>query len=300
MDTYYLETIELTKVFRHNIAVNKVNLHMKEGEIYGLIGQNGAGKTTIMKMITNLINRTSGDIIIHGKKDTIKNHTPIGTLIETPGLINNLSAYENIRIKCNLAGIKDGDKHTKELLAMVGLDDTKHKPVKEFSLGMRQRVGIALAIVGFPKIILLDEPINGLDPQGIIEMRNLFLKLKTMGITIMISSHIIEELKKVADTFGIIHKGELIKEISRSELDTTTQSSIRIEVDDVHAARKILCDIPNITIKENSLIIPDVTLQTSRLNKILVDKGIQVSMLFIEHEASEEIILKLMEGNVYA
>lgn len=217
---YIIETKDLTKRYGQHLAANAVSLHVKRGEIYGFIGRNGAGKTTCMKMICGLTCPTSGSIQLFGKstQESGKLRSRIGSLIEEPGLYYEMTAYENLKCKCLMTGI-DQKGYIDGILELVGLSYARNRKAKAFSLGMRQRLGIAMTLVGNPDILVLDEPINGLDPQGIAEMRQLFVRLKEeRHLAIMISSHILEELSKLADTFGIIHDGKLLQEISHAQL----------------------------------------------------------------------------------
>lgn len=220
---YILETTALTKEYQGIRAVNDIGIHVAQGDIYGLIGRNGAGKTTTLKMIGGLARPTSGSFSLFGysyQEAAQKNlFSQIGTLIEEPGVYTSMSAYENLRIKCILAG-KDDHAYIMELLEAVRLDRTGKKKVKGFSLGMKQRLGIALALVGEPKLIMLDEPTNGLDPQGIVEIRELIKRFnQEKQITFIVSSHILGELGRIANRFGIIHEGKLITEFEKRELD---------------------------------------------------------------------------------
>ena len=212
---HLIETNELTKNYRGKAAVDKVSLHVKKGEIYGLIGKNGAGKTTCMKMLAGLVRPDGGEIIKHpGKNGALKT----GCLIENPGLYYDMTAYENLKCKCLLEGSYSKD-YADSLLKFVDLENVGKKKAGQFSLGMKQRLGIAMALAGDPEFLILDEPINGLDPQGILQMRNLFTKLRDeKKVTIMISSHILSELDKVADTVGIINNGKLIREVDEEIL----------------------------------------------------------------------------------
>ena len=231
---YILETQNLTKIYGQKDAARDVNIHIREGQIYGLIGRNGAGKTTIMRMISGLSTPTRGDYTLFGKtgREKGKMLKNVGVLIEHPGLYPRLSAYENIKIKCIGMGLNPKGT-VEELLRTVGLENTdKRKAAGSFSLGMRQRLGIALALVGDPKILILDEPINGLDPQGIAEMREMLEKLRgEKGITIMVSSHILDELSKIADALSgiginaakIEHDGSLT--VSERMEDTAQMAS---------------------------------------------------------------------------
>ena len=207
-----LETRNLTKQYGHYKAVNGVSLHIKKGAIYGFIGRNGAGKTTCLKMISGLAEATDGEIELFGYKgkDLRQIRSRVGCLIEAPGLYGSMTAYENLNIKCKLFGIKKKG-YIEEILRVVGLDNVGRKKTKHFSLGMKQRLGIGLALVGEPDLLVLDEPINGLDPQGIAEIRDTILRLKNeRSMTICISSHILEELSKIATDYGIIHPREAI------------------------------------------------------------------------------------------
>ena len=220
MSEILLETHALTKQFRRHKAVSEIDMHIKRGAIYGFIGRNGAGKTTFLKMISGLTAPSSGDYSLFGYsgKDLSKVRSRVGCLIEEPGLYKNMSAFDNMMIKAKMFGIND-KKYVLGLLDEVGLSDVGRKKTKNFSLGMQQRLGIALAMVGNPDFLVLDEPINGLDPQGIVEVRDMLVGLaKERNITILISSHILEELSKVCTDFGIIHKGKLLQELSQEQL----------------------------------------------------------------------------------
>lgn len=221
---YILSTDNLTKTYKKVKAVDSINLHLNKGDIYGFIGRNGAGKTTTLKMLCGLANPTSGTFSLFGQsyEDTIANNafSRIGCLIEEPGLYGNMTAFDNVYLKCLSAGIKDKE-YARNLLKLVDLDETGKKKAKGFSLGMRQRLGIAIALVGEPELLILDEPTNGLDPQGILEIRETILKLnKEKNITFIISSHILEELSKIATRYGIIDKGHLLEELSAEELNS--------------------------------------------------------------------------------
>ena len=203
---YILETQDLTKQYDKHVAIDHINMFVRAGAIYGLIGQNGAGKTTILKVIGGLAKPTSGKIYLSGK---------VGALIEQPGIYPEMSARQNLKLKCLAMGI-NSKGHIDELLEVVGLSKVGKKPVKKYSLGMKQRLGIALALVGFPDLVIMDEPINGLDPQGIVEFREMIARLNSeRKITFIISSHILGELSKIATDYGIIHNGIMIEQMSK-------------------------------------------------------------------------------------
>ncbi|WP_418437275.1 ABC transporter ATP-binding protein [Blautia sp.] len=215
-----VQTNNLTKQYGQHKAVNNVNLSVRKGEIYGLIGRNGAGKTTILRLISGLAKPTNGSISLFGQnsRDSIYMQKHIGLLIETPGIYLDMSARDNVKLKCMAIGISN-NSYIAELLKNVGLSAVDKKKVKCFSVGMKQRLGIALALVGNPELVILDEPTNGLDPQGIAEIREIIVQLNTeKNITFIISSHILGELSKIATCYGIIEKGELKRQFLKTEL----------------------------------------------------------------------------------
>lgn len=291
---YILTTENLTKTYGKKDAAKDVNIHIREGEIYGLIGRNGAGKTTVMRMISGLSRPTSGSYTIHGER---KNG--VGVLIENPGIYKNMSAKENLKLKCIAMGC-DSDEYIEELLKTVGLEDTGKKNAGSFSLGMRQRLGIALALVGDPKMIVLDEPINGLDPQGIVEVRQTLEKLKDeKGITIMISSHILDELGKLADSYGIIHKGELIDEFSNDSLAERCGEYVAIKTDDNKTAIEIIKSkgYDDISVTHDGFIHVDKAVtETAEINKALVNGGVGVIEIYIKNISLEDYYLNITGG----
>ena len=229
---YVLRTDLLTKFFKKKAAVNKVSMNVPKGAIYGLIGINGAGKTTIMRMVAGLAAPSGGSIELFGSNDLVANRSKLGCVIENPALYPNMTARENLEAFRRLAGIED-ESIIDSILETVGLKDVdKKKKAKNFSLGMKQRLSIGIALIGDPEFLILDEPINGLDPTGIAEMRDLFLKLKEQGKTILISSHILGELSKLATHYGFIHNGKIIKEISAAELEMSMDKCVEVEVRD--------------------------------------------------------------------
>ena len=242
MSDNILITDNLTKRYGDKNAADKINIHVKKGEIYGLIGRNGAGKTTILKMLSGLSTPTEGSYSILGKtgKELDSVRAKVGALIENPGIYPSMSAYENLKLKC-IAMDRNEDAYINELLSLVGLQDTGKKATKNFSMGMKQRLGIALALIGDPEIIILDEPINGLDPQGIAAMRDILKTLsKEKGLTIIISSHILEELAKIADAYGIIHDGKLLVELTAEELEEKCGEYTVLKTDNNEKAADIL------------------------------------------------------------
>lgn len=297
---YILSTTDLTKTYGKQIAANKINIHVKKGEIYGLIGRNGAGKTTVLRMISGLSNATSGTYSINGKsgKDLAKEKKQVGTLIEAPGLYPHLTAYENMKIKCIAAG-KNNREYINELLELVGLTKAANRRAGEFSLGMRQRLGIALALAGDPEIIILDEPINGLDPQGIVEVREILFKLsKEKGITIIISSHILDELAKIADSYGIIHGGVLIDEMTSQQLDERCGEFIILKTENDEKAAELLKEmgITSFELKDDSIRITDSSANTNEIAKKVIAADIALREIFINRLTLEEYYLNLTGG----
>ncbi|MCQ9210154.1 lantibiotic protection ABC transporter ATP-binding protein [Granulicatella seriolae] len=205
--TYIIETKNLRKEYKHQVALNKVSISVEKGTIYGLLGPNGAGKSTLLKLITRAILPTSGEILFNGRNLNEKDLKEIGAMIESPAIYPNLTAYENLEVLTTLLNIDKA--RINDVLKIVSLENTGKKLAKEFSLGMKQRLGIAMALVNHPKLLILDEPTNGLDPVGIQEFRELIKTFAKQGITIILSSHILSEVQQVADKIGIINHGHL-------------------------------------------------------------------------------------------
>lgn len=205
-----LETTNLTKKFKNQVALDHVNIHVPANQVYCLLGPNGAGKTTLMKILTGMISATEGSISFAGHEWSRKDLASIGSLIENVPLYGNLTARENLQVICNLRGVDTNE--IDNILATVGMDQTGKKLAKNFSLGMKERLGIGLALVGSPKLLILDEPTNGLDPLGIQQLRNLIAEFKKKDITIIISSHMLSEVEHLADNIGIIGNGKLLLE----------------------------------------------------------------------------------------
>ncbi len=298
---YILQTNHLTKQFGNYQAVNHVSLHVKRGEIYGFIGKNGAGKTTFMKMASGLASPSSGEIELFGaiNGEASKYRSRIGNLIEAPGLYPGMTGIENLKCKTLALGIQKRG-YEQELLDTVGLGKTGNKKVKNYSLGMRQRLGIAMALAGGPDLLILDEPINGLDPEGMAEIRDMLLRLKEeKNISIMISSHILEELYKIADTFGIIHQGQLIKEISKEELTEQCSDYTELIVSDTACACTVLETYGIHRYKvtgDRTIFIYDKSDSFGELNKALVQAGCMVQSIRVVQETLENYFLKLTGG----
>lgn len=305
MSEYLLSTKGLSKCFGHHKAVDHVNLHIRKGAIYGFIGRNGAGKTTCLKMISGLAEPTEGEIEIFGYKgnDLKQMRSRIGCLIEAPGLYENMTAYENIKTKCLFCGIHQKG-YIEDILEIIGLSHTGKKKAKHFSLGMKQRLGIGLALVGEPDLLVLDEPINGLDPQGIAEVRDtLSILQQERNLTILISSHILEELSKLATDYGIIHNGTLLQELTREELMRRCSERIEIVLDEPRRAVPILdrLGFTQYQATDSSHIqVYERLSESAMLNMELSKAGILVKSITITNEELETYFLNLTGGAAHA
>ncbi|MGH0589403.1 ABC transporter ATP-binding protein [Bacillus mycoides] len=299
--SYILKTNQLTKSFEGREVVSGVNMHVKKGEIYGFLGPNGAGKTTIMKMITNLIKPTSGEIEIFGEKltdtsfDVLKR---MGTIIEYPIFYDKLTAIENLYLHCEYMGYYD-KKSIDHALDLVKLHNIENKKVKDFSLGMKQRLGIARAITTKPELLVLDEPINGLDPIGIKELRELFKMLcKEYGITLLVSSHILAEMEQMSDTIGIIQNGKLIKEVSMKSINGEQTEYIEVTVQDVKKAAYILdhnLGVRNYKImSEQTIRIYEMKVTQQEISKAFIMNDIEIESINKKHSSLEEYFLNTM------
>ena len=282
MSNTVLETINLTKKYKKFIALDNASITIKKSDIYGLIGRNGAGKTTLMKVITTLTNKTSGEFKLFDSSDSelTESKRRIGCLIENPAFFPNMSEYKNLKYYAIQKGIID-EKQIDEALKLVNLNEVKNKKFKTFSLGMKQRLGIALAILDNPDFIILDEPINGLDPIGISDLRETFKKLnEERDITILISSHILSELYAVATKFCIIEKGKVIKELTKEELDLECSKCIVIKTDNVKKAATVLEKELKTTnykvIDDKEIRLYDYLEQSNSVNKSLIKNDVNV------------------------
>ena len=283
MNENVVEINNLCKTYKDTKAVSHVNMTIKKGDVYGFIGRNGAGKSTTLKMIVSLIFPTSGQIKLFGESRNKFTDRRIGSLIENPGLYPNLSAYDNMEFKAIAMGLKDKEKII-ELLNLVKLDFKSKKIVKKFSLGMKQRLAIALALLGNPDLLILDEPINGLDPEGIRQIREVIQYLnENKKMTIIISSHILGELSKVATRYGIIRDGQMIEEISAKELDQKCRDYLSLKVEQVEKAIPLLendLGIYDYIVHENNEIRIYDNIESSKINLVLTKHNIKINQIY--------------------
>lgn len=298
-ENYAVETAALTKRYKNKAAVNKVDLKVREGAIYGFIGRNGAGKSTTLKMLCGLAEPTEGDIKLFGKPvNDPAAARRIGCLIESAGLYPNMTARQNMIMKAKCMGLAD-EKSVERILAVTGLSETGNKKAKHFSMGMKQRLGVALALLGNPDLLILDEPINGLDPEGIREIRQLIRQLNEEGKTFIISSHILGELSRISTHYGIIKDGNLIEQVSREELERKCKDYFQIEVNDVKRALPLIMEhIPDIRpeVYDNRIIRLYDLKEGAELNRLLVENKIQVYSSGFHHMDLEEYFLNRMDG----
>ena len=305
MVDYVIETKGLSKQYSHDLVVNSVDMHVEKGKIYGLLGKNGAGKTTTMCMLLNLTYPSSGEIFLFGKdpkKYSNELYSKIGSIIETPGFYENLTAYENLKIIGKIRGGYD-PRNVELALEMVNLSDAKSKKFKDFSLGMKQRLGIAAAIMHSPELLILDEPINGLDPFGIKEIRALLKRLShDFGITILISSHILSEIENLADVIGFMDNGVLIDEISREELHGRLNKFVEFEVSDVDSAVNILEKLElkenrDFTFRDKTICLYSHLELRDKFNALFVKAGIDVKKVNLCEENLEEFFTRFISNN---
>ena len=299
---YVLTTHALCKNYQHFKALNGLSMNVPKGAIYGFVGKNGAGKTTLIRLICGLQTPSSGDYAIYGingtTKEIVQARRRMGAIIEAPSLYQDMSAEENLKMQYRILGLPSFTG-IPELLKLVGLEDAGRKKAKNFSLGMRQRLGIAVALAGDPDFLVLDEPVNGLDPQGIIEIRELILRLnKERQITVLISSHILDELSRIATHYGFIEKGRIVKEISAKELEASCRKCIRLEVSESKALARVL-DSMQIEYTILSDTGADVYTKINPTELVLALKEADCDVLSIREreESLESYYINLMGGN---
>ena len=296
MSDIILELKDVTKMFGKDQVLNRVSLTIFKGDIYGLIGRNGAGKTTLMKIITDLTRKTSGEIFLLSNRTYIKNLERVGAIIESPVAYVNLSAYQNLKILCMQKGIQDYSV-INEALQFVNLTNTGKKKFKQFSLGMKQRLGLAMALLNNPDFLILDEPINGLDPIAIIEFREILERInREKNTTILISSHILSELYQVSNRFGFIHNGEIIEEITKKELDDKCSSTIVIETTQIEQLSVLLekLQVKFKVINDKQVQLKGNTITVADLNQQIFESGIRIDEIRRNDENLEEYYTNLL------
>ena len=292
-------TQNLTKMYGDKAAVSSMDMHVKQGDIYGFIGRNGSGKSTTLKMLCGLAFPTQGSIRVFGQslsRESVRKR--IGVLIESPGLEPGRSAYENMYLKASLMGIVDPDKEIRELLTLTGLNPDNKKLVKRYSMGMKQRLGIAMALLGGPDLLILDEPINGLDPEGMNQLRSLLVDLnQKKGVTILVSSHILGELSKMATRYGIIKDGCLVKEISKEELSAECKDYLYLKTSDSKMAAVLLEEklrIRNYEVRPEGEIRIYQKADSGQITTVMTSAGISVFAIYGHQQDLEGYFLDLM------
>lgn len=298
---YIMETVGLRKSYKGNVVVNDVNIHVPKGAIYGFVGPNGAGKSTVMKMILNLIQPEAGEVQLFGEKVTDQSYEVfkrVGSIIENPYFYEKMTARQNLELHCDYMGFPNKER-IDEVLQMVDLQNVEGKQIHHYSLGMKQRLAIARAILAKPEFLILDEPINALDPEGIREMRNLFQRLNQEDeTTIFISSHILSEVDLIADTIGIIQHGNLLAELPIEEIHKHQTEYISLQVDDVAHAATLLeqMDITNFSVLDQEFIrIYDSNISGKVLSKALIESGVGLESLGRKQDTLEDYFFQLTE-----
>lgn len=298
---YIMETVGLRKSYKGNVVVNDVNIHVPKGAFYGFVGPNGAGKSTVMKMILNLIQPEAGEVQLFGEKVTDQSYEVfkrVGSIIENPYFYEKMTARQNLELHCDYMGFPNKER-IDEVLQMVDLQNVEGKQIRHYSLGMKQRLAIARAILAKPEFLILDEPINALDPEGIREMRNLFQRLNQEDeTTIFISSHILSEVDLIADTIGIIQHGNLLAELPIEEIHKHQTEYISLQVDDVAHAATLLeqMDITNFSVLDQEFIrIYDSNISGKVLSKALIESGVGLESLGRKQDTLEDYFFQLTE-----
>ena len=296
-----IQTMGLSKRYKDNWAVDHLDLRVEQGDIYGFIGRNGAGKSTTLKLLCGLAQPTQGEALIFGKpiRDSVARRR-VGSLIEQPGLYPDLSGRENLRLYATLLGLDSPARQVDEILETVGLSPKEKKPVKHYSMGMKQRLGVGLALLGGPDLLLLDEPINGLDPEGIREMRELLLRLnRERGLTLLISSHILGELSKIATRYGIIQQGRMVEQITAGELTQKCTDYLHLQADQPQKAAALLereLRLSRWEMRPEGEIRIYEAVDTKAVGQILTQAGIAVEEMGLHRQDLESYFLERMGG----
>ena len=298
--SYILQTSHLSKTIDGKQLVTDVNIHVKKGEVYGFLGPNGAGKTTVMKMLTNLWKPTSGTVALFGKaleKTSYEVLKRMGSIIEFPTFYDHMSGKDNLQLHCEYMGYYNKGS-VEEALQMLGLSDAADRPAGSYSLGMKQRLGIARAILCKPEFVILDEPTNGLDPAGMKQIRDLFRMLCTeYGMTLMISSHLLPEIESIADTVGVIHHGKMMKEISMKEIAETNTAYIELAVEDTKKAAYVLAEKMQLSnfkiVNDSGIRIYEQGVTTQKISRELMANDVEIASISQHTETLEDYFLKI-------
>ena len=298
---YILTARSLGKRYKNFKALNDFSIHVPKGAIYGFVGKNGAGKTTFIRLVCGLQEPSAGSYAIYGTENNdpgiSRCRRRMGAVVETPSIYQDMTAEDNLKEQYRIIGLPSFDS-IPELLRLVGLENTGKKKAKHFSLGMKQRLGIAIALAGNPDFLILDEPVNGLDPQGIIEVRELILKLnREKGITFLISSHILDELSRLATHYGFIDSGHMVKEMSAAELDAACRKCIRVQVSDVRALSRVLDEMDlEYSILSDTMADIFAKINVSQLALALAEQGCDILSLDEREESLESYYVNLIRG----
>lgn len=300
---YVLETYALSKKYKDRFAVKDVNMHVEEGDIYGFVGENGAGKTTIIRLVLGLANASSGRYALFGvnsaNKEISLKRKMVSGIVESVTISRSLTAIDNLKVECLVTDTKKTDEELIALLEKVGLnyEEIKNKKAGDFSLGMRQRLGLATCLVSNPRLILLDEPMNGLDPQGFVDVREIIMKLNQEGVTFLISSHILSELDKICNRIGIISHGKLLEEITIDELHKKSRKRLVIEASDVNALKELIMsnmDLQEVEIEDNSLVIYD-NVDINKIMAILVNNKFTIDKIGLQEDTIEDYYINALK-----
>lgn len=305
MKEYILKANSLNKDYNGRSVLKNLNMSIKRGDIYGLIGKNGAGKTTLMRLITGLANISNGSVEIFNSQNDkciTTERKRIGALIEMPAFYGDMTAVDNMELVRLQKGIP-GKACIKEKLELVGLTNIEKKKVKDFSLGMKQKLGLAIALLGDPEFLILDEPTNGLDPMGIVQMRELLKKLnKENGITILISSHLLSELNQLATNYGILNNGEIVEELSQSELNNKCKTALEIKTDNLKLSTWVLENTLKTTnykvLPDGKIKIYDYINEPGKVSKALSEEGIIIYQINVSGDSLENYFMNVIGGNI--
>lgn len=296
-----IETIGLTKSFRNRRVIDDLNMHVPRGAIYGFVGKNGSGKSTTMKLVCGMMPPTSGEVRVMGEPMGACEASPfIGSLVEAPGIYPNLSAFDNMMVKALALGLPECQKQCRKLLKTVGLDSTGKQKAKKFSMGMKQRLGLALALLGGPDILMLDEPLNGLDPEAARTMRNLLINLnRDRNVTVVISSHILDQLERMCTHYGVIRDGRIVSEMTSEDVEAACAGNLKLTCSESERALALISErMPQISIAmlPEDVIKLDAKADPAAIGQLLLSEGIAVTGMHAAESDAEAFFVELMGG----